>query len=229
MVREILQISVGQCGNQIGRVFWQNILEEHEIDYNGKFYGNDIRKVEKLDVYMREIDTSKNKKQTIYEIIDKNENAIMNSPNANKLVPQHIRYVPRSVLLDLEPGVIDSIRASPIGNLFAPDYMVNAVSGAGNNWAKGHYVAGAEIIDEAMDCVRRYVEDSDCLQGFQLTQALGGGTGSGFGTLVLNKLRDLYPDRINCTYSVYPAPKVSDIVVEPYNALLSISHLMETS
>mmetsp|Transcript_59532 Transcript_59532/g.94723 ORF Transcript_59532/g.94723 Transcript_59532/m.94723 type:complete len:711 (-) Transcript_59532:245-2377(-) len=204
MVREILQLSVGQCGNQIGKVFWQNILDEHFIDNEGHFVGaaDDVRRVERLDVYMQE---SKHSKEA------------------------QLRYVPRSVLLDLEPGVIDSIRASPMGNLFAPEFMVHAVSGAGNNWAKGHYVAGAQIIDEAMDCVRKYVESCECLQGFQLTQALGGGTGSGFGTLVLNRLRDLYPDRISCTYSVYPAPKVSDIVVEPYNALLSISHLMETS
>lgn len=75
-----------------------------------------------------------------------------------------------------------------MGPLFAPDFMVNAVSyvvsfnsdlvlifinrlvdicsGAGNNWAKGHYVIGAEIIDEAMDCVRRYVEDTGIFATF---------------------------------------------------------------
>ena len=41
------------------------------------------------------------------------------------------------------------------------------------------------------------------------------------GTLVLLKIRDAYPDRITTTYSVYPSPKVSDTVVEPYNAVLS--------
>lgn len=174
MVREILQLSVGQCGNQIGKVFWQNILDEHMIDYEGHFVGSadDVRKVEKLDVYMQQ---------------------------SNHADDKQTRYVPHSVLLDLEPGVIDSIRASPMGNLFSPEFIVHAVSGAVNNWAKGHYVAGSQIIDEAMDCVRKYVECCECLQGFQLTQALGGGTGSGFGTLVLNRLRDLYSDRIACT------------------------------
>jgi tubulin beta len=56
---------------------------------------------------------------------------------------------------------------------------------------------------------------------------LGGGTGSGMGTLLIAKIREEYPDRIMCTFSVFPSPKVSDTVVEPYNATLSIHQLVE--
>ena len=49
------------------------------------------------------------------------------------------------------------------------------------------------------------------------------------GTLLLMKIRDNYPDRITATFSVYPSPKVSDVVVEPYNATLSIHQLLENS
>merc|ERR1712038_146055 len=59
--------------------------------------------------------------------------------------------------------------------------------------------------------------------------SLGGGTGSGMGTLLLLKIRDGYPDRITTTYSVFPSPKVSDTVVEPYNAVLSSHQLLENS
>merc|ERR1711902_232294 len=51
----------------------------------------------------------------------------------------------------------------------------------------------------------------------------------GMGTLLLLKLRDAYPDRILATFSVYPSPKVSDTVVEPYNAVLSSHQLLENS
>ena len=47
-----------------------------------------------------------------------------------------------------------------------------------------------------------------CVLGFQLTHSLGGGTGSGLGTLLLAKIREEYPDRIMKTYSVIPSPKV---------------------
>merc|ERR1711937_889598 len=88
---------------------------------------------------------------------------------------------------------------------------------------------GAELIEEALDVIRKEVENCDCPQGFQICHSLGGGTGSGMGTLVLLKLMDAYPDRILTTFSVYPSPKVSDTVVEPYNAVLSSHQLLENS
>ncbi|XP_017596835.1 PREDICTED: tubulin beta-3 chain [Corvus brachyrhynchos] len=102
-------------------------------------------------------------------------------------------------------------------------------SGAGNNWAKGHYTEGAELVDSVLDVVRKECENCDCLQGFQLTHSLGGGTGSGMGTLLISKVREEYPDRIMNTFSVVPSPKVSDTVVEPYNATLSIHQLVENT
>ena len=38
-------------------------------------------------------------------------------------------------------------------------------TGAGNNWAKGHYTEGAELIDSVLDIVRKEAESCDCLQG----------------------------------------------------------------
>ena len=52
------------------------------------------------------------------------------------------RYIPRAVLVDLEPGTMDAIRATPNGALFKPDNYCFGQSGAGNNWAKGHYTEG---------------------------------------------------------------------------------------
>jgi tubulin beta len=83
------------------------------------------------------------------------------------------------------------------------------VRNAGNNWAKGHYTEGAELVDSIMDVVRKEAESCDCIQGFQLAHSLGGGTGAGLGTLLISKIREEYPDRIMNTFSVMPSPKVS--------------------
>ena len=139
------------------------------------------------------------------------------------------RYVPRAVLLDLEPGTMDDVRAGPFGQLFSPDNFAFGQNGAGNNWARGHYTDGAELIDSVLDIVRRETEGCDCLQGFQVIHSLGGGTGSGMGTLLIEKVREEYSDRIMETFSVFPSPKVSDTVVEPYNAVLSMHHLVENA
>ncbi|CAK1600307.1 unnamed protein product [Parnassius mnemosyne] len=139
------------------------------------------------------------------------------------------KYVPRAVLVDLEPGTMDSIRGGPFGSIFRPDNIVYGMTGAGNNWAKGHYTEGADLLEPVLDVVRKEAEGCDCLQGFQLVHSIGGGTGSGLGTLLLSNLREEYPDRIVLTFSVVPSPKVSDTVVEPYNATLSLNQLIENT
>lgn len=103
---------------------------------------------------------------------------------------------------------MDAVRSGPYGKLFRPDNFVFGHSGAGNNWAKGHYTEGAELVDTVLDVLRREAEACDCLQGFQMAHSLGGGTGSGMGTLLISKIKEEYPDRIMATFSVFPSPKV---------------------
>jgi tubulin beta len=47
------------------------------------------------------------------------------------------KYVPRAVFFDLEAGVVDDARASPLGELFRPGNLVD--HRRGQKWAKGHY------------------------------------------------------------------------------------------
>jgi tubulin beta len=121
------------------------------------------------------------------------------------------------------------VRSGPYGELFKPDNFVFGQSGAGNNWAKGHYTEGAELVDQVLEVIRREAEQCDQLQGFQLSHSLGGGTGSGLGTLLMSKIREEFHEKMLCTFSVVPSPKVSDTVVEPYNATLSVHQLVETA
>lgn len=74
------------------------------------------------------------------------------------------KYVPRAILVDLEPGTMDSVRSGAFGQIFRPDNFVFGQSGAGNNWAKGHYTEGAELVDSVLDVVRKESEGCDCLQ-----------------------------------------------------------------
>ncbi|ERL89940.1 hypothetical protein D910_07299 [Dendroctonus ponderosae] len=192
-----------QMRSLLKKIFWEVISEEHGIDPSGVYVGDSDLQLERISVYY-------------------NEATVASSTNGGK-------YVPRAILLDLEPGTMDSIRSGRCGKLFRPDNFVFGQSGAGNNWAKGHYTEGAELVDAVLDVVRKEAENCDCLQGFQLTHSLGGGTGSGMGTLLISKIREEYPDRIMNTYSIMPSPKVSDTVVEPYNATLSVHQLVENT
>ncbi|EAL71948.1 hypothetical protein ACTFIW_009805 [Dictyostelium discoideum] len=201
-MREIVQIQAGQCGNQIGSKFWEVISEEHGIQSDGFHAGGEDEHLKRLQL--------------------ERINVYYNEARDGK-------YVPRSVLVDLEPGTVDTIKASPYGKLFRPDNFIHGQSGAGNNWAKGHYTEGVELVESVLDVVRRETEGCDCLQGFQVTHSIGGGTGSGLGTLLISKIREEFPDRMMCTFSVVPSPKVSLTVVEPYNATLSVHQLVENA
>jgi len=202
MPREIVHIQVGQCGNQIGTAFWNTMRKEHHIKEDGLFEGDKTKLEDK-------------------QRLDKVDVYFKETGS--------LRFVPRAVLVDLEPGTLDVIKSSPIGKLFKQDNFVFGASGAGNNWGKGHYSEGAELVGEVEEAVRHEAEACDSPQGFQITHSLGGGTGSGMGTLICMKQRENFPDRLLATYSVYPSPKVSDVVVEPYNATLSIHVLLENS
>jgi hypothetical protein len=60
-----------------------------------------------------------------------------------------------------------------------------------------------------------------------LTHSIAGGTGSGLGSFLLERLSDAFPKKIIQTYSVFPG--VGDVVVQPYNNLLAAKRLIENA
>lgn len=126
--------------------------------------------------------------------------------------------------------------------------------GAGNNWAQG-YAAGEKLYEDIMEMVDREAEGSDSLevctppslfitmptkavntsrmvvvpfisfQGFMLMHSIAGGTGSGLGSFLLERLNDKFPKKLVQTYSVFPNAQEGDVVVQPYNALLTLKRL----
>ena len=114
-MREIVHLQVGQCGNRIGSKFWELISEEHCVDPEGCL-------TEDLNVQ------SDPRLENINVYFNETTNE---------------RRVPRAVLTDLEPGTIDSIRSGSHGSLYSPDNIIFGQTGAGNNYAKGHYTEGS--------------------------------------------------------------------------------------
>ncbi|KAM0686348.1 alpha-tubulin [Conglomerata obtusa] len=138
-------------------------------------------------------------------------------------------YVPRTIMVDLEPGVIESIKQSSYSNLYHPSQLINGKEDAANNYARGHYTVGKEIIDQTMDQIRRLTDSCDGLQGFLIFHSFGGGTGSGFGALVMDRLSQEYGKKSKLEFSIYPAPRVSTAVVEPYNSILTTHTTLDHS
>jgi len=139
------------------------------------------------------------------------------------------RYVPRSVMVDLEPNVIDSVRnTSTYKNLYHPSNLISGSEDAANNFARGHYTVGKDIVEKVVDRLRKLTEACDSLQGFLIFNSVGGGTGSGLGSLVMERLSlDHGKKKCKLGFTVYPSPGTATSVVEPYNSVLSTHALLE--
>ena len=130
------------------------------------------------------------------------------------------KHVPRAVFVDLEPTVVDEVRVGTYRQLFHPEQLITGKEDAANNYARGHYTIGKEQIEVTMDRIRRMSDQAHGLQGFLVFHSFGGGTGSGFASLLMERLSVDYGKKSKLGFSIYPAPQVSTAIVEPYNAVL---------
>ncbi|EHB18368.1 Tubulin gamma-2 chain [Heterocephalus glaber] len=130
-----------------------------------------------------------------------------------------------------EPRVIHSILNSAYAKLYNPEniYLSEHGGGAGNNWARG-FSQGEKIHEDIFDIIDREADGSDSLEGFVLCHSIAGGTGSGLGSYLLERLNDRYPKKLVQTYSVFPSQdEMSDVVVQPYNSLLTLKRLTQNA
>jgi len=137
-------------------------------------------------------------------------------------------YIPRALLIDLEPRVINTIRNSEYAGLYNPEniFISKDGGGAGNNWAVG-YSSAEKVQEEIFDMIDREADGSDSLEGYVLIHSIAGGTGSGMGSYLLETINDRYPKKLIQTYSVFPlmSTETSDVVVQPYNSMLTLKRL----
>ncbi|KAI9591933.1 Tubulin/FtsZ, GTPase domain-containing protein [Syncephalis fuscata] len=139
------------------------------------------------------------------------------------------KYVPRSIFVDLEPAVIDEIRTGEYRQLFHPEQLISGKEDAANNYARGHYTIGKELSGAVNDRLRKLADNCDGLQGFFMFHSFGGGTGSGLGALLMERLSMDYGKKCKFEFAVYPAPEMSTAVVEPYNSILTTHTTLEHS
>ncbi|XP_050977545.1 tubulin, alpha 7 like [Labeo rohita] len=198
-MRECISIHVGQAGVQIGNACWELYCLEHGIQPDG---------------HMPTDQTTSGGDQSF--------NTFFSETGAGK-------HVPRAVFVDLEPTVVDEIRTGTYRQLFHPEQLITGKEDAANNYARGHYTIGKEIVDVVTDHIRKLCDQCTGLQGFFIFHSFGGGTGSGFASLLMERLSVDYGKKAKLEFAVYPAPQVSTAVVEPYNSILTTHTTLEHS
>ncbi|KAF3938398.1 hypothetical protein ABW19_dt0200391 [Dactylella cylindrospora] len=196
---EVCHIHIGQAGVQLGNSAWELYSLEHGLTPDGR-----------PDPEKKQIAEGGS-----YE-------TFFSETGSGK-------YVPRSIFVDLDPSPIDEIRSGTWRQFFHPELLVSGKEDSANNYARGHYTIGKELISTVEEKLRRVVDNCNSLQGFLVFHSFGGGTGSGFGALLLERLATDYAKKSKLEFAVYPAPQVSTAIVEPYNAVLSTHSTIEHS
>ena len=198
-MREVISLHVGQAGVQIGNACWELYCLEHDIQPDGLMVSDTSKGVEK------------------------------DSFNTFFSETQGGKHVPRAIFVDLEPTVVDEVRRGSYKSLFHPEQLITGKEDAANNYARGHYTVGKEHVDQVVDRVRKLTENCGGLQGFLVFHSFGGGTGSGFASLLMERLSVDYGKKSKLEFSIYPAPQISTAVVEPYNSILTTHTTLEHS
>ncbi|KAJ4820098.1 Tubulin alpha chain [Rhynchospora pubera] len=196
-MREIISIHIGQAGVQVGNSCWELYCLEHGIQPDG-LMPSDSSPGEENDAF----------------------NTFFSETSSGK-------HVPRAVFVDSEPSVIDEVRTGEYRQLFHPEQLISGKEDAANNFARGYYTVGREVIDLCLDRIRKLADNCKSFQGFMIFNAVGGGTGSGLGSLLLERLSADYRGKSKFGFSIYPSPQISTVIVEPYNSVLSTHSLME--
>ncbi|KAF8303301.1 putative beta tubulin [Trypanosoma cruzi] len=127
-MREAICIHIGQAGCQVGNACWELFCLEHGIQPDGAMPSDKTIGVE-----------------------DDAFNTFFSETGAGK-------HVPRAVFLDLEPTVVDEIRTGTYRQLFHPEQLISGKEDAANNYARGHYTIGKEIVDLCLDRIRKLAE-----------------------------------------------------------------------
>ncbi|CAD8055011.1 unnamed protein product [Paramecium primaurelia] len=139
----------------------------------------------------------------------------------------HQKLVPRSIFVDLESTQIDQVKTSKFKALFSQNQFISGKEGAANNFARGHYSIGKDYGEICLERIRMLADNCSSVQGFMMFNSVGGGTGSGLGTLLFEKLSDDYNKKSRLSINIYPSPETSVSMVEPYNSIFATQSLLE--
>lgn len=202
----VVTLQLGQCGNQIGGELFDLLIED-AAKLNSQFISKSVdRKV--IQDYEEEV---------VERFFTRDKTGTL--LNA------------RAVMIDMESKVISQTLTEarktgkwtyPTGQQFCQK------RGSGNNWAHGFLEHGPKSADKVLEIVQKEVEKCDRFGGFLILLSLAGGTGSGVGAYVTGCLRDEFRHSFILNQVVWPYG-TGEVIVQNYNAILTLSHLYKCS
>lgn len=166
--RECISIHIGQAGVQIGNACWELYCLEHGIKPDGQMPtdksigGAD----DSFSTFFSETGAGKHVPRAVF--VDLEPLVIGNDcrnwpeiPSQKYWVmsvcfaPQSIKFCSNQIWFPL-----DEVRTGTYRQLFHPEQLITGKEDAANNYARGHYTVGKELIDMVLDRIRKLVSRS---------------------------------------------------------------------
>ena len=140
------------------------------------------------------------------------------------------KHIPRAILVDEDPEILNEIREGGV-NFCADNYICgnnnNIINGYTHHGNWGRSYKQKDVSNEVEETIRKELEICESFQGFHIYHGIGGGTGSGLGTLIIDQLHDQYLNKIISTFSIFPTQEDSPFLL--YNSILAAHHLIENT
>eukprot|EP01084_Bolivina_argentea_P031050 57488_1 len=200
MVREIISINIGGCGVRLGEAVCRQYCTEHNIDKNGCRPKKESRW------------------NTVWSDTDL-ETFFSETASGN--------YISRNLMIDFNPNTINNIRFSKYSSVLnVPNGLISGNIDSSSTFAHGSYSSDAKsIIKQFDDYLRKEVDNCDNIQGFIINHAVSGGTGSGLGCLIFERIAINYRRKNKIAFDIYSEYN-SQPQYEIYNSLLSTHSLL---
>ena len=206
----VVTVQLGQCGNQIGGQYFATLTEDMQVKPMGQ----------------RHVSSTNS---TLYN--DLSLERFFSQPSGGDCSVKSNPWRARAVMVDMESKVIAETlqKAKSSGCWQYPEKAHFCQKrGSGNNWANGFCIHGPSSKDGILSIVQKEVEKCDNFGGFLALMSLAGGTGSGVGAYITQCLRDEYPHSFIINQVVWPY-SMGEVIVQNYNAVLTLSHLYQSS
>ncbi|KAF8281775.1 tubulin delta chain [Trypanosoma cruzi] len=200
-----VHVLVGQCGNQLGTQFLDNLVAEA--------YTSD-----EDDGFAAQVSSLHFRPSPVLRGREFSHGATMPP-------------LPRCVMIDMEPKVIEGIlKNTKNGGAYRPHVRqcITRDEGSANNWACGYFQQGSSRKEEILDSLRRESESSGTVGTFHVVHSIAGGTGSGVGCLVAEAIREEFPCALLLHSVVWPF-STGEVVTQWYNCVMAMSALRDTA
>ncbi|KAG2382267.1 hypothetical protein C9374_005469 [Naegleria lovaniensis] len=228
-MKEILSLNFGQAGCQIGNSNYHLFAQEYGMMIPCRDHHKDSHhqhQHQQPQQQQEELFMDERYYKVLYEEWDPGSG----SDHHSSSMQSYYYYTPRSLFMDLDSSNLDSIRvrnrqSSSNAVHYRPDSFIGGQEDASSVCTRAKYSMGRILLDSCMESIRKYLERCDRLDSLWIHAGLGGGSGSGLTSLIMEQLGCDLNKVTKIFIPVMPSPQRSNVIVEPYNVVLGLKDL----